>query len=58
VLCVGDGLPTDIKGANNQGLDCLFVLGGIHGDEEGGDATALLAREGLTAAYSLGELYW
>jgi HAD superfamily hydrolase (TIGR01459 family) len=58
VLCVGDGLPTDIKGANNQGLDALFVLGGIHGAELGGDANALLAREGLTAAYSLPELAW
>lgn len=58
VLCVGDGLPTDIRGANNQGLDALFVLGGIHGAELGGDASALLARDGLTAAYSLPELSW
>lgn len=58
VLCIGDGLPTDIKGANNQGLDCLFVLGGIHADEAGDDPGALLAREGLTAAYALPELVW
>lgn len=58
VLCIGDGLPTDIRGANNQGLDCLFVLGGIHGAELGGDAQALLDRDGLTAAYSMPELYW
>jgi HAD superfamily hydrolase (TIGR01459 family) len=58
VLCVGDGLPTDIKGANNQNLDCLFVLGGIHGAELEGNAQALLDREGLTAAYSLTELVW
>ena len=58
VLCVGDGLPTDIKGANEQNLDALFVLGGIHGAELGGDANALLAREGLTAAYSAPELVW
>lgn len=58
VLCIGDGLPTDIRGANNQGLDCLFVLGGIHGAELGGDAQALLDRDGLTAAHSMPELYW
>ena len=58
VLCVGDGLPTDIKGANDQNLDCLFVLGGIHGAELGGDAEALLAREELTAAYSAPDLAW
>jgi HAD superfamily hydrolase (TIGR01459 family) len=58
VLCVGDGMATDIKGANDQNLDALFVLGGIHGAEMDGDANALLAREGLTAAYSAAELVW
>ncbi|HET9161441.1 MAG TPA: TIGR01459 family HAD-type hydrolase [Caulobacteraceae bacterium] len=58
VLCVGDGLPTDILGANNQGLDALFVLGGIHGAELAGDAQALLDREGLKAAWSMSELVW
>jgi HAD superfamily hydrolase (TIGR01459 family) len=58
VLCVGDGMATDIQGANNQKLDALFILGGIHGAEMGGDAAALLAREGLTAAYSAAELVW
>jgi HAD superfamily hydrolase (TIGR01459 family) len=35
VLCVGDALHTDIGGAQNAGLDCLFVSGGIHQDEIG-----------------------
>lgn len=35
VLCVGDALHTDIAGAQNVGLDCLFVTGGIHQDELG-----------------------
>jgi HAD superfamily hydrolase (TIGR01459 family) len=35
VLCVGDALHTDIAGAQNVGLDCLFVAGGIHQDELG-----------------------
>ena len=27
---IGDGLPTDIKGAQDNGLDVLFVTNGIH----------------------------
>ncbi len=30
VLAIGDGLPTDIKGAQDYGLDVLFVTNGIH----------------------------
>jgi len=30
VLAIGDGLRTDISGAVGQGLDALFVSGGIH----------------------------
>ena len=33
VLCVGDALLTDIAGAQNAGLDCLFVAAGIHQEE-------------------------
>jgi HAD superfamily hydrolase (TIGR01459 family) len=33
VLCIGDAVATDLKGANQQGLDTLFVAGGIHGGE-------------------------
>jgi HAD superfamily hydrolase (TIGR01459 family) len=52
VLAVGDGMRTDIAGAYGQGLDALFVSGGIHladvhGSEEGEAAAlqALFARE-------------
>ena len=30
VLAIGDGLPTDIKGAADNGVDVLFVTNGIH----------------------------
>lgn len=63
VLCIGDGLPTDIRGANAQDLDVLFVANGIHGAEmigvDGLDEAAVarvLAREGLSAAWTLGDL--
>ena len=32
ILAIGDGLPTDIAGANAQGLDCVFVASGMHGE--------------------------
>ncbi|HWC64249.1 MAG TPA: TIGR01459 family HAD-type hydrolase [Rhizomicrobium sp.] len=32
-LAVGDGLHTDIAGANRAGLDVLFIADGVHGEE-------------------------
>ncbi|MCI3134202.1 TIGR01459 family HAD-type hydrolase [Phenylobacterium aquaticum] len=65
VLCIGDGLPTDVKGANDQDLDILFVASGIHGAETIGpdglraDAVAdLLGQAGLTATYAIADLVW
>ena len=66
VLCIGDGLPTDVKGAQAHGLDCLFVAGGIHaadtagtdGRMDGDKVGKLLAGEGLRAAYAMTALHW
>jgi HAD superfamily hydrolase (TIGR01459 family) len=66
VLCIGDGIPTDIKGAAQRSLDCLFVAGGIHGLETaaagGGMNTeavgALLVAEDTHAAYAMMTLNW
>lgn len=33
VLAIGDGLKTDVLGAANYGIDCIFVEGGIHAGE-------------------------
>ena len=33
VLAIGDNLRTDIKGANNLNLDCIFITDGVHRDE-------------------------
>lgn len=38
LLCIGDGVQTDVAGAFNQKLDCLFVAAGIHSDELSGSA--------------------
>ena len=65
VLCIGDGVATDARGANRQGLDLLFVASGIHGAETIGPdgldpaaVEALLAREGAHAAYAMADLAW
>ena len=66
LLAIGDGLATDVKGANAQGLDCLFLASGIHAAEVTGpdgklDAeltAALLSKAGLTARYADIALNW
>lgn len=65
VLCVGDGLPTDVRGANARDLDILFVANGIHGAEtvtaEGLklDVVAdLLRQEGLQANWTIADMAW
>ena len=51
VLAIGDSVRTDVKGAAAFGIDCLFVIAGIHAEELGGRTdpdTAALA--GIFAA--------
>ena len=35
VLTIGDSIRTDLKGATDYGIDCLFVTAGIHAEELG-----------------------
>jgi HAD superfamily hydrolase (TIGR01459 family) len=35
VLSIGDSVRTDLKGATDFGIDCLFVTAGIHAEELG-----------------------
>ncbi len=66
LLAIGDGLATDVKGANAQGLDCLFLASGIHAAEvtgadgrlDPGKTAALLGKAGLTARYAEIALSW
>ena len=66
ILCIGDGVVTDVMGANRQGLDCLFIAQGIHGDQaKGADGTLdparaaeLLKAETTYARYAALELAW
>ncbi|MFD1695311.1 TIGR01459 family HAD-type hydrolase [Roseibium aestuarii] len=65
ILAVGDGLPTDIRGADSQGLDVLFVTAGIHASDFGPadqpDEALIrrrLAEEGLSARAAIPRLVW
>ena len=61
-LVIGDGLETDINGANRAGLDALFVAHGVHGEEIGaltpGNLAALFAKKGASARAAMGALAW
>ncbi len=65
ILAVGDGLPTDIRGAVDNGIPVLFVTDGIHAadfgpasnpDEE--RVAARLKAEGLKAVAFIPSLVW
>ena len=40
ILCLGDGIATDIQGAMGEGLDSLFVTGGLAAEETGTTAAS------------------
>jgi len=61
-LAVGDGLVTDIRGANAAGLDVLFIADGVHGEDIAPytpeHLAALFARFGAHAATATRALKW
>lgn len=65
VLAIGDGIDTDIRGAVGQGIDALFITGGIHAEVFGdrarpdvGAVHAFLATSGLGARALMTQLAW
>jgi HAD superfamily hydrolase (TIGR01459 family) len=59
-LVIGDGLETDIIGANRVNIDALFIVGGIHGaliDDPSGIAK-LLSESGARAKAIMPALAW
>jgi HAD superfamily hydrolase (TIGR01459 family) len=62
VLAVGDGMATDLKGANDMGFDALFVAHGIHaaelGEMTGETLTQLFEKSGVRARAAMRELVW
>lgn len=65
VCCIGDGPRTDLRGANAQALDVLFIAAGIHGQEILGKGSLDVAMmdhvfetEGVHATWAMPELVW
>jgi ribonucleotide monophosphatase NagD (HAD superfamily) len=57
---IGDGLETDIIGANRVSIDALFIVGGIHSaliDDPSGIAK-LLTESGARAMAIMPALAW
>ena len=60
VLAIGDNLKTDIKGANNLNLDCIFITDGVHRDEMNkiSDLNKLLETHNVKIDFFQKELIW
>ena len=60
VLAVGDNLRTDIKGANNLDIDCIFISNGVHRDEykDISELESLLKKYKVQANFFQKELQW
>lgn len=61
-LAIGDGLATDIKGANRAGMDALFIADGVHGEELGAvtaeNLARIFAKAGVSARAAMQALVW
>lgn len=60
VLAIGDGVGTDVKGASAQGIDCVFIGSGTHGENlltagmlDPAKVSAVLQADGVTARYAM-----
>ena len=64
ILCIGDGLRTDVQGGIGEGLDTLFITGGLEADRFGPDVEApeaglllpWLEGEELSPTFAMGRL--
>ena len=60
VLAIGDNLRTDIKGANNLNIDCIFISEGVHRAEHNNisELDTLLRKYKVKANFFQKELKW
>jgi len=65
ILAIGDGIGTDIKGAQEAKLDCLFVATGIHanalceaGKLDAGKLVVDFEQQQTMAKFGIAELSW
>lgn len=64
ILCIGDGFRTDVQGGVGEGLDTIFITGGLEADRFGPDVEApeagllhaWLDAEQLAPTYAMGRL--
>ena len=64
VLCIGDGIATDVQGGQSEGLDTIFVTGGLAADQFGPDSDNpikdmledWLAEKMLSPTFAIGHL--
>ncbi|MFZ1468355.1 MAG: TIGR01459 family HAD-type hydrolase [Paracoccaceae bacterium] len=64
ILCIGDGIATDVQGGMSEGLDTLFITGGIDAAAFGADPAKpdkglleeWLAAKQLSATFAMGHL--
>ncbi|MFV0473972.1 MAG: TIGR01459 family HAD-type hydrolase [Pikeienuella sp.] len=64
ILCIGDGIRTDVAGAMGEGLDCLFIAGGLAAAEvldaagapDRARLDAYLAQAGFAPRWAMGLL--
>lgn len=59
-LCIGDGPATDIRGAQQNGFDGLYVGTGlgVHGEDFSGEVSHLLQAHSVTARWAMPALAW
>ena len=58
VLCIGDNLNTDIRGANVQNFNSLFILNGIHKNENQNELNKLFEKYQVNVNYIQDKLKW
>lgn len=63
IICIGDGIRTDISGALGEGIDSLFISGGLAAAETGTERSpnpeklaAFLQAQKITPTHTIGHL--
>ena len=58
ILCIGDNLNTDIKGANVQDFESILISNGVHFEEMTDDPNKLFKKYNSYANYIQSEFKW
>ena len=58
ILCIGDNLNTDIKGANVQDFESILISNGVHFKEITDDPNKLFKKYNSYANYIQSEFRW